>query len=616
MKDLNKNFVLLILIFFIISLFFSFFINPPSSKNNFISLPEIAKKINEEEVEKIELEGQKISVFLKNKEIKKSQKEPESSLSETLKNYGVLTEKLQNIEIKIKEENSIKYWLSILIPSLLPIIILTIIFWFIFRQTKSGINQAFNFGKANLKLFIPNKEKITFKDVAGLKEAKQELEEVVDFLKNPKKYLEIGARIPRGVLLVGPPGTGKTLLARAVANEANVPFFHMSASEFVEMFVGVGASRVRDLFQTAKKAGRSIIFIDEIDAIGRERGAGLGGGHDEREQTLNQILVEMDGFEKDDTRIVIAATNRPDILDPALLRPGRFDRRIILDLPDIKDREEILKVHAKNKVLAKDIDLKTIAIRTPGFSGADLANLMNEAAILAARKNLKAITQKELLESIEKVILGPERKSKTITLKEKEIIAYHEAGHALVAASLKDADPIHKISIISRGMAGGYTLKLPIEERHLKTKKQFLADLTTLFGGYAAEFEIFKDVTTGASNDLKEATEIARKLVTRYGMNEKLGPRTFGKAEELIFLGREIISEKDYSEKIAHLIDEEINKIINYCFNLAKKIIKNNKTILKEISKKLLEKETLEQEEFYQIIKSFNLKPISLWVRA
>ncbi len=612
MKDLNKNFVIFVLIFFFITLIFSYFITPTEKKNTTITINEIAKKIQNEEINKIEIEGQNIKVYLKNNEIKTTKKEPETSLSETLKNFGVESEKLQKVELVIKEENSAKYWLSIIIPSILPIIILTIIFWLIFRQTKNGINQAFTFGKANLKIFIPNKDKITFKDVAGLKEAKQELEEVVDFLKNPKKYLDLGARIPRGVLLIGPPGTGKTLLARAVANEAGVPFFHMSASEFVEMFVGVGASRVRDLFQTAKRAGRSIIFIDEIDAVGRERGAGLGGGHDEREQTLNQILVEMDGFEKDDTRIVIAATNRPDILDPALLRPGRFDRRIILDLPDINDREEILKVHAKNKILDKNVDLRTIAIRTPGFSGADLANLMNEAAILAARKNLKTITQQELIEAIEKVMLGPERKSKAISLKEKEVIAYHEAGHALVAASLKEADPVHKISIISRGLAGGYTLKLPTEERYLKTKKQFLADLTTLFGGYTAELEIFKDVTTGASNDLKEATEIARKLVTRYGMNEKLGPRTFGKSEELIFLGREIVSEKDYSEQFAHLIDEEINNIINNTFNLAKKIIKKNKNILKFIAQKLLEKETLEQEEFYQIIKQFNLKPISV----
>lgn len=614
MKDLNRNFVVLLLVFFFITLIFSYLINPLEKKDNLITINEIAKKIQNEEVNKIEIEGQNVKVYLKNNEIKTTKKEPETSFSETLKNYGVESEKLQKVELIIKEENSTKYWLSIIIPSILPILILSIIFWLIFRQTKNGINQAFTFGKANLKLFIPNKDKVTFKDVAGLKEAKQELEEVVDFLRNPRKYLDLGARIPRGVLLVGPPGTGKTLLARAVANEAGVPFFHMSASEFVEMFVGVGASRVRDLFQTAKKAGRSIIFIDEIDAVGRERGAGLGGGHDEREQTLNQILVEMDGFEKDDTRIVIAATNRPDILDPALLRPGRFDRRIILDLPDINDREEILKVHARNKILDKNIDLKTIAIRTPGFSGADLANLMNEAAILAARKNLKFISQQELIEAIEKVMLGPERKSRAISLKEKEIIAYHEAGHALVAASLKEADPVHKISIISRGLAGGYTLKLPTEERYLKTKKQFLADLATLFGGYASEIEIFKDVTTGASNDLKEATEIARKLVMRYGMNEKLGPRTFGKSEELIFLGREIISEKDYSEQLAHLIDEEINNLINKSFELAKKIIKKNKKILEFLAKKLLEKETIEQEEFYQILKQFNLKPISVQI--
>jgi cell division protease FtsH len=378
------------------------------------------------------------------------------------------------------------------------------------------------------------------------------------------------------------------------------------------MFVGVGASRVRDLFQTAKKAGRSIIFVDEIDAVGRERGAGLGGGHDEREQTLNQILVEMDGFERDDTRIVIAATNRPDILDPALLRPGRFDRRIVLDMPDINDRKEILKIHARGKPLAKDIDLKMVASRTPGFTGADLANLMNEGAILAARRNERTITQRDLYESIDKVILGPERKSRIISPQEKEITAYHEAGHGLASAALKETDPVHKISIVARGLAGGYTLKLPIEERRLKTKTQFIADLTVAFGGYAAELEIFKDISTGAANDLRQATELTRRLVTQYGMSEILGPRTFGKTQELIFLGREISTEKDYSEKIGGLIDDEVNKIINKTFNAAKKIVKKHRRVLDAIAKTLLEKETLEHEEFYNIIKKFNLKPVAL----
>jgi cell division protease FtsH len=401
-------------------------------------------------------------------------------------------------------------------------------------------------------------------------------------------------------------------LARAVAGESNVPFFHISASEFVEMFVGVGASRVRDLFATAKKAAPSIIFIDEIDAVGRERGAGLGGGHDEREQTLNQILVEMDGFDRNTNVIVMAATNRPDVLDAALLRPGRFDRRVVLDSPDIKDREEILKIHAIGKPLAKDVDLKMVAVRTPGFAGADLANLINEAAIKAARENKKIVDQEDFLSSIEKVMLGPARRSRVISDKEKKVTAYHEAGHALVAAALKDADPIHKVSIISRGMAGGYTIKLPLEETHLRTKTQFLADLAVSFGGYVAEQLVFKDITTGSSSDIKNATDDAHRMVTRYGMSDKLGPRTFGKTQELIFLGREMTTEKDYSEAVGTEIDAEVNKIIEKTLGIAKKIVTTHRAILDKIAKVLMEKETLEQEEFYKIIKSFNLKQINL----
>ena len=431
-------------------------------------------------------------------------------------------------------------------------------------------------------------------------------------MKNPKKYLEIGARIPRGVLLMGLPGTGKTLLARAVAGEAGVPFFHISASEFVEMFVGVGASRTRDAFATAKKAAPSILFIDEIDAVGRERGAGLGGGHDEREQTLNQILVEMDGFERDTRVIVLAATNRPDILDRALLRPGRFDRHVILDLPDLADREDILKIHSRGKALDKGLDLRKVAVRTPGFSGADIANLMNEAAILAARHNQKLISQQNLLESIEKVILGPERRGRVISDKEKKITAYHEAGHALVAASLKDADSVHKVSIISRGSAGGYTLKLPSEDMRLRTKSQFVADLATMFGGYASEKAILGDISTGASNDLKTASDLARKLVTKYGMSEKLGPVTFGKSDELVFLGKEISSEKNYSEKMAAEIDEEVSRVINYAYEMAKKIITSRKNALAAIADALMSRETLEQEDFYGILKPFKLKPLAI----
>ena len=577
-----------------------------------ISLTELASEINAGNVAKIIVSGDKVSLEFKDGSTGVTRKESEAGLTETLKNYGVEATAFQTVSIEIKEPSGFQVWASILLPILLPLGIMIIIFWFIFRRSQSGMNQAFSFGRANVKLFQPFKDRVTFKDVAGLKEAKQELLEVVDFLKNPKKYLEIGARIPRGVLLMGPPGSGKTLLARAIAGESGVPFFHMSGSEFVEMFVGVGSSRVRDLFQTAKKAAPCIIFIDEIDAIGRERGAGLGGGHDEREQTLNQILVEMDGFDRETNVIVTAATNRPDVLDSALLRPGRFDRRVILDLPDINDREAILKIHSRGKPLEKTVDLRTVAVRTPGFSGADLANLLNEAAILTAREGRKLVSQNDILSSIEKVILGPERKSRVISSKEKEITAYHEAGHALVAAGAKHADPVHKISIVSRGMAGGYTLKLPTEDRHLKSKAQFMAELAVAFGGYAAETIVFKDITTGSSNDIRQATELARRAITHFGMSERLGPRTFGKTHEMIFLGREISTEKDYSEKVGEVIDEEVDRLIQKTLTAAKKIISSYRAALDTIAKTLMEKETLEGDEFYKIIKQYNLKPMTI----
>ena len=577
-----------------------------------LSMNDLVNRINAGEVEKITVNGNDLAVTLKSGEEATATKESESGLTETLKNYGVDSAALQGVALEIESESGLRFWLGILIPTLLPLIIIGAMFWMIFRRAQSGTSQAFTFGKANIKLFSSFKDRLTFKDVAGLKEAKQELMEVVDFLKNPKKYLEIGARIPRGVLLMGQPGTGKTLLARAVAGEANVPFFHISASEFVEMFVGVGAARTRDAFATAKKAAPSILFVDEIDAIGRERGAGVGGGHDEREQTLNQILVEMDGFERDTRVIVIAATNRPDILDRALLRPGRFDRRVVLDMPDIKDREDILKVHARGKSLEKTIDLRRVAVRTPGFSGADLANLVNEAAIAAARHGRSAISQHDLLESIEKVILGPERRGRAISEQEKKVTAYHEAGHALVAASLKDADPVHKVSIISRGPAGGYTLKLPLEENRLRTRSQFMTDLATMMGGYASEKIIFGDLTTGASNDIKQASELARSLVTKYGMSEKLGPLTFGKTDELVFLGKEISSERNYSEKVAADIDEEVNGFIERAYNAAKKILTTRKRALDAVAKALIERETLEHEDFYAVLKPFNLKPLSV----
>ncbi len=603
-----KNILVAVLIFISILLFFSTLSLPQKEEVAKLTLNDLAKGINENRVSRIVVEGEIIKATFIDGKKGETKKEVEASLSETLRNFGVAPEKLSQIPIEIKEESSLKFWASVLLPSLIPVIIIGIFFWLTFRQARSGASQVFNFGKSNIRLFTPFKDRITFADVAGLKEAKQELMEIVDFLKNPKKYLDLGAQIPRGVLLLGPPGTGKTLMARAVAGEAGVPFFHISASEFVEMFVGVGASRTRDAFATAKRAAPSILFIDEIDAVGRERGAGLGGGHDEREQTLNQILVEMDGFEKDAQVIVLAATNRPDILDPALLRPGRFDRRVVLDLPDLSDREEILKIHARNKPLAANVDLRQVAIRTPGFSGAELANLVNEAAILAARKGKNKIEQIELYEAIEKVLLGPERRSRVLSKKEKEITAYHEAGHALVAACLKHADPVHKVSIIARGQAGGYTLKLPSEDIYLRTRKQFLADMAIMFGGYSAEEITFGDISTGASNDLQVASEMARKLVTKYGMSEKFGPLTFGKTQELIFLGKEITTEKNYSDAIAYEIDKEVEKLIQRSYQAAKKIIQKKKGVLEFIAKTLIEKETIEKDEFEEIIKKFKIK--------
>lgn len=610
-KSLSKNILWAITTLVLIAFIFSLFYEAQNVKE-VLSIDQLVSKINAGEVQKIVVNANDLSVELKDGKQVVSKKEAEAGLSETLRNYGVNQEAFQKVSLQIEDNSGFKFWLGLVLSSVLPLLVIGVFLWLMFRQARTGMSQAFTFGKANIKIFTHFRDKITFKDVAGLKEAKQELMEIVDFLKNPKKYLEIGARIPRGVLLLGYPGTGKTLLARAVAGEANVPFFHISGSEFVEMFVGVGASRVRDLFLTAKKAGRSIIFIDEIDAVGRERGTGLGGGHDEREQTLNQILVEMDGFEKDDTRIVIAATNRGDVLDPALLRPGRFDRRVILDLPDINDREEILKIHSRGKSIIKEINIRKVAERTPGFSGADLANLMNEAAILAARNNKKEINQQDIFESVEKVLLGPERRSRVLSIKEKEIIAYHEAGHALVVASLKNTDPVHKVSIVARGKAGGYTLKLPIEDTYLRTKKQFMADLAIMLGGYVSEQIVFGDLSTGASNDLQNASELARKLVTKYGMSEKLGPITFGKTEEMVFLGREITTEKNYSEEVAGQIDSEVKNFIEKAYQSAKKIISGRRKALDAISKELAKKETLEREEFENLIKTFKLRQIEV----
>ncbi|MDP3934912.1 MAG: ATP-dependent zinc metalloprotease FtsH [Candidatus Giovannonibacteria bacterium] len=569
-----------------------------------ISLSELVGKINAGEVTKIVVRDSDLDVTLKDNSELRSKKENEAALSETFKNYGVAEDKLRAVAIGVENPDGALYWLGVSLPFLLPFLLIVAFFWLTARQVQRANIQAFTFGQSRARIIYPNnaKERVLFKDVAGAKEAKEELVEIVDFLKSPKKFLDIGARIPKGVLLMGAPGTGKTMLAKAVAGEAGVPFFHMSASEFVEMFVGVGASRVRDLFKMAKKSAPAIIFIDEIDAVGRHRGAGLGGGHDEREQTLNQILVELDGFETNESVIVMAATNRPDVLDPALLRPGRFDRRVILDLPDINDREDILKIHSKTKPVDESVNLRRIAERTPGFSGADLANLVNESAILAARENRKQVTQMDLINSIEKVLLGPERRSHILSEAEKKISAYHEAGHALVAASLPEVDPVHKISIIARGRAAGFTMKLPTEDRHLYSKTHFLSELAVSLGGYAAELVSFGELTTGASDDLKKATDLARALVTKYGMSEKVGPLAFGGKEEYVFLGKDFSATNDYSETLATLIDSEVSRFMKNALKRAKDILTKHKKSLDALAQKLIKDETIERDEFAKFI--------------
>jgi len=602
MNKIWRQLLLVALLFIFLSVLFSGLEKTLTSKKQ-ISLSESIQMIKEKKVDKIIVHPDNLEIVAPDKQVFVANKESNVSLGELLKNFGFSSEEINALDIEVKEQSSWSVWLGTLLPILIPIIFLVILFSYSFRRANQGAMQIFSFSRSNIKLFSSDKDRITFKDVAGLKEAKEELQEIVEFLKNPKKFQELGARIPRGVLLMGAPGSGKTLLARAVAGEANVPFFHISGSEFVEMFVGVGAGRVRDAFNTVKKAAPAILFIDEIDAIGRERGAGIGGGQDEREQTLNQILVEMDGFDRETRVIVMAATNRPDILDFALLRPGRFDRRVVLDLPDINGREEILKIHTRDKKVSPEVKLREIAERTPGFSGADLANLVNEAAILAARDNKKFISQQELVSSIEKVMLGPERKSRVFTDKDKKITAYHEAGHALVSLLLPGASELKKVSIIPRGQAAGYTMKMPTEERYLKTRTEFLADIASLLGGYLAEELEFRDISTGAANDLQEATDLSRALVTKYGMSEKLGPITFGKTEEMIFLGKEITTGKNYSETTATLIDKEINKIIQECYRKAKHVLQENKKQLDKIAEALIEKETLERTEVEQLIK-------------
>jgi cell division protease FtsH len=602
MNKLIRNLLIIVAIFAVVSAIFTIF-RPEDKDVKDVTISQVAEQTKNAQVDRIEVDDDRVYVFLKDGTKEVANKERQESLVDTLESYGVTAEQLAATRIEVKGSSSSSFVVSTLLPFVIPFLLIAGFIWFLMRQVQGSNNRAMSFGQSNAKVMEQSdrRKRVTFNDVAGVKEAKEELKEIVEFLRYPQKFFSLGARIPKGVLLLGPPGVGKTIIARAVAGEANVPFFHISGSEFVEMFVGVGASRVRDLFKKAKRNAPCIIFVDEIDAVGRQRGAGLGGSHDEREQTLNQILVEMDGFENETNVIVVAATNRPDVLDPALLRPGRFDRQVVLDLPDIADREAILKVHAKNKPLAKDVNLRALAERTPGFSGADLANLMNEGAILAARKNLRQINQIQLFEAIEKVMLGPERKSHIMSKKEKEIAAWHEAGHALVATVLPHADPVHKVSIVSRGRAAGYTMKLPSEDKNLHSKSEFLADLAMTLAGHATEKMIFNEITTGASNDLKVATGLARKLVTTYGMSD-LGPMTFGDAQEMIFLGREISEHKNYSEKVAARIDEEIAGFIDRAYKTASDILQKYNSYLKAIADKLIEVETLEREEYEALV--------------
>ena len=596
MKPLSKNVIIALLAVIVLGVVFSTY-TVNGTKPTEVSVGELAGRVQMGEVTSVTVEGDTLTAELTDGSKVKAATQGDGTVEELLVSYGVTADQLKAAKITVKNDSVGGYLLGYILPSLLPIVLLMVLFFFMLKQMQGANNKAMSFGASGAREFTDKKQQVKFADVAGAIEAKEELAEIVEFLKNPKKFSDLGAKIPKGVLLMGPPGTGKTLLTRAVAGEADVPFFYISGSEFVEMFVGVGASRVRDLFAKAKKAAPCIIFIDEIDAVGRQRGSGLGGSHDEREQTLNQILTEMDGFEPNLGVIVIAATNRPDVLDPALLRPGRFDRRVTLDLPDINEREAILKVHAKGKPLTKDVDLRRVAQRTVGFSGADLMNLLNEAAIRAGRANAKEVTGEDVLTSIEKVMLGPERKSYVMNAEEKKITAYHEAGHALVAKMLPDADPVHKVSIISRGSAGGYTMKLPSEDRRLHRRKQFLADLAMSLGGYVAEQETFGDITTGASSDLKHCNRLARELVVRYGMSE-LGPRTFGEREEMIFLGREMHETRNYSEKTAQDIDEQVTKLVHGAMEIARGIIREKKTYLDKIANTLLEKETIEKDQF------------------
>jgi len=597
---IRNTFIYLLIVVAVVAIVWAFLDdNGPKAQSK--SLGDVIALARDNKIDTLEVSGNTLTFKLKgDSQEYKSRKESDTDLVKVLQDAGVTVGGDNGVNVNVKEPGKWGNWLPI-VTTFVPFLIIGAILFFFLRQLQGSSSQAMNFGKSRARTFSGNKTTVTFADVAGVDEAKEELQEVVEFLKYPEKFVSLGARIPHGVLLVGPPGTGKTLLAKAVAGEAAVPFFFISGSEFVEMFVGVGASRVRDLFDQAKRNAPCIVFVDEVDAVGRQRGAGLGGSHDEREQTLNQILVEMDGFDTNTNIIVLAATNRPDILDPALLRPGRFDRHVILDRPDIRGRKAILEVHIKGKPLDKDVDLTALARQSSGFSGADLANLVNEAALLAARRNKKRLGMSEFNESVDRVIAGPERKSRVIIPKEKEIIAFHEAGHALVARMLPNADPVYKVTIVSRGMAGGFTRFLPEEDRYLKTRSQFLDTLASTLGGHVAEEIVIGEMTTGPQNDIEQATKIARQMVMQWGMSDRLGPRTFGRKEELIFLGREISEQRNYSEKVAEEIDEEVRRIIDHSYQVAKKIISENRGKLDQLAQRLIEVETLEGDELERV---------------